>query len=217
MTTPPTSPPTRELRPLVLTPVTLEGHGVRLEPLGLHHVDGLWALRDVEAFRYLTDRIDSRDAMAAYVERALAMQRAGTAQPFAVVRTGADGDVLAGTTRYYDAHAHNRGLTIGYTWLGPAFWRSHVNTAAKYLLLRHAFEALGAIRVAFTIDSRNARSRAAVERLGARLEGTLRHHMLLPGGVVRDTCVYALLDTDWPTVRPGLEAALLRRTAASTP
>jgi RimJ/RimL family protein N-acetyltransferase len=121
-----------------------------------------------------------------------------------------DSDRILGSTRFYALSKQNRNLEIGYTWIDPSVWRSAVNTECKYLLLRHAFDALGCLRVALRTDSRNQRSQRAIERLGATREGVLRKHMILGDGYVRDTVYYSVIDTDWPRVKAFLEAELAR-------
>ncbi len=133
-------------------------------------------------------------------------QAAGTDLPFAVIQL-ASGRV-AGATRFMEIRPEHRGLEIGGTWYGLEFQRTVVNTECKYLLLRHAFEVLGAIRVQFKADVRNERSWRAIERLGAKREGILRNHMILPDGVIRDSVYYSIIDSEWPGVKQRLEDML---------
>ncbi|MBZ4372996.1 GNAT family N-acetyltransferase [Corallococcus sp. AS-1-6] len=200
--------PRRDPVPLVVPPVTLEGRAVRLEPLTLAHVPALTALCEPEIFAYFWQVLRTREDVEDYVATALKAAAAGTEQAFAIIER-ASGDVV-GTTRYLDISRAHRTLEIGNTWLGRRAWRSRVNTECKSLLLTHAFESLGVMRVQLKTDSRNARSRAAIERLGASFEGILRHHMLVRGGVVRDSAYYGFIDTEWPGVKARLEGLLAR-------
>jgi RimJ/RimL family protein N-acetyltransferase len=138
----------------------------------------------------------------------LTEQRAGRALPFAVIHRGS-GEVI-GTTRFGAIAARDRGVEIGWTWYATAHQRTGVNTECKYLLLRHAFDTLDALRVQLKTDTRNHRSRAAIERIGASLEGVWRSHMVLDDGTLRDTVVYSIVRPEWPRVREHLER-LLRR------
>ena len=186
-------------------PVVLEGHGVRLEPLTRAHVaDLLRAGRDPEVWRWLsvvppTDL----DGMTALVDAALAD---GGRLPYAVVVDGR----AVGSTSYLDVDLAVGGLEVGWTWYARALWASHVNPACKLLLLGHAFDELGTQRVTLKTDALNARSRAAIARLGARYDGTLRHHRLRADGSVRDSAYSSVLAAEWPAVRDGLSARLAR-------
>ena len=190
-----------------LSPITLAGRHVRLVPLSLEHLPGLCAVGfDPDIWQWMTITVREDAQMRAYVEEALEWQRAGTALPFATL-DAASGRVI-GTTRFANAdHAHMR-VEIGWTWLGREWWRSGANTEAKLLMLRHAFETMGAMRVELKTDALNERSRAAIRRLGAVEEGTLRAHMLAPRGRVRDTVYYSILAVEWPAVRATLEGKL---------
>lgn len=193
-----------------VSPVTLTGKYVRLEPLSEAHApvlaeigcdDRIWALM-------LYGWIRSEADMRRWVRDLLDRQAQGTDVPFAVVHL-ASGRV-AGATRYMEIRPPHRGLEIGGTWYGLEFQRTVVNTEAKYLLLKHAFETLGAIRVQFKSDVRNERSWRAIERLGAKREGILRNHYILPDGTIRDSVYYSILDREWPEVKANLEAKLSR-------
>jgi RimJ/RimL family protein N-acetyltransferase len=169
-----------------LTPVTLQGTAIRLEPLGLHHLDGLVAVGlDPSLWALGQSRIESPGDMRAYVEEALAEQHAGTALPFATVEQASG--TIVGSTRFANAVHEHRRVEIGWTWIAPRWQRSAVNTEAKYLMLRHAFETMGARRVELKTSALNARSRAAMLRIGATEEGTLRQHMIRPDGSNRDS------------------------------
>lgn len=192
-----------------LKPVVLEGAGVRLDPLAMAH------LRDLEIaaayediWRWLPSSHHLPGTMRIFIDEALELQQAGLALPFAVVdlKTGR----AIGSTRYHAIDLQHRRLEIGFTWTTPAFQRTHVNTASKYLLLRHAFDALGCRRVEFKVDAENAKSRAAVLRLGAREEGHFRKHMLYPDGRNRDSIFYSILDDEWPEIERRLAERLAR-------
>jgi len=187
-------------------PVVLSGPHVRLEPLAPEHLDRLCAIGlEPELWRWSTEPIRTRADMRAYVDRALAEQAAGSAVPFAVRL--ADGTVV-GSTRYANIAVEHERLEIGWTWYGLRWQRTAVNTESKLLLLRHAFETLAAFRVELKTDALNARSRAAILRIGAVEEGTLRAHMLTADGRRRDSVYFGILRDAWPAVRQGLEARL---------
>ena len=193
-----------------LTAPTLRGDHVILEPLDMSHVDGLFAaLDDEEVFRWLTQRRPrSASEMAGFVAEALHMADEGKRVPF-VQRSSATGEVI-GTTSYYGADEANRSVAIGYTILARPWWRTGVNTEAKLLLLRRAFEELGAVRVEWHTDLRNERSQRAIERLGAVREGVLRRQRRRDDGTWRDTVLYAMTDADWPEANDRLTARLSR-------
>jgi len=192
------------------TPVNLTGAVVRLEPLAEAHIPGLAAAgQDPEIWKYmLYGDLSSPEGMRAWVEEMLRRQAQGTDLAFAVVHLPSG--QVAGATRYLEMRPEHRGLEIGGTWYATRFQRTAVNTECKYLLLRHAFEQLGCVRVQFKTDARNERSLRAIERLGAVREGELRNHMLLPGGRVRNSVYYSILDREWPAIKAGLEAKLAR-------
>jgi N-acetyltransferase len=189
-------------------PVLLEGRHVRLEPLTQAHAAGLFAAASPEVFRYLIIRpFRTVSDVGQYVADALAAQAAGTEVAFATVRRS-DGQVV-GSTRFIDIRRPHRGLEIGWTWITPAAQRTAINTEAKYLMLRHAFEQWGALRVQLKTDANNAQSRAAILRLGAAYEGILRKQMLRPhDGYERDTAMFSIIEGEWPGVKAGLEAKL---------
>ncbi len=190
-----------------IQPVTLAGRVIRLEPLSPAHVEDLLiAAQTAEIWRYTLDEPRTLDAMRDYIERAIDEREAGTALPFAV-RHLATGRAI-GSTRYAAISGANRGVEIGWTWYAPEFWRTSVNTEAKYLLLRHAFETLGCIRVELKTDARNTRSRAAIARLGAVEEGALRSKVIMRDGYRRDSVYFSILDHEWPAVKARLEAWL---------
>ncbi len=193
-----------------VSPITLTGRVVRLEPLSEAHVRGLTAVGiDEEIWQLMPygpiqDEADLRE----WVRRILQHAAQGTDLPFAVIHL-ASGRV-AGATRYMEIRPEHRGLEIGGTWYGADFRRTAVNTECKYLLLRHAFEQLSCIRVQLKTDSRNVRSQAAIERIGAKREGMLRNHMILPDGTIRHSVYYSILDSEWPAVKKRLEGMLAR-------
>ena len=192
-----------------IEPVTLEGRAVRLLPLALHHHAELCEVGlDPEIWRYTTGRAASADDIRRYIETALEWQAAGTALPFATVAVATGRAV--GSTRFANIDRANRRVEIGWTWLGRDWQRTALNTEAKYLMLRHAFERWGCIRVELKTDALNTVSRAAILRLGATEEGTFRKHMVMPHRV-RDTVWYSILDDEWPRVRERLESRMRDR------
>jgi len=192
-----------------LTPPTLAGRHVRLVPLTLHHVPALWEVgSEEEIWRWTLNQILSEAEMRRYVRAALEKQAAGGAIPFATT-DAATGRVI-GSTRFHNIDPVNRRVEIGYTWIGGAWRRTPANTEAKYLMLRHAFESLGCVRVELRTDALNTRSRSAILRIGAKEEGTLRRHLLTDSGRFRDTVYFSILDDEWPAVKQHLEDQLAR-------
>ena len=190
-----------------VTPVTLEGRYVRLEPLTLGHEEALSRVGlDEDLWRWIPVPVRTRQEMAAYVETALRDQASGMALPFVQVEKSS-GRVV-GSMRYANIERAHHRLEIGWTWVGRAWQRTAVNTEAKYLLLRHAFETLGCMRVELKTDSLNERSRSAILRIGAREEGIFRNHMITASGRVRHTVYYSIVDTEWPEVKRRLAARL---------
>lgn len=189
-------------------PIVLTGRVVRLEPLSEAHVPDLTvAGQDERIWRYMPyGRVTTEEKMRAWVQEILSRQARGTDLVFAVVHfeTGR----AVGSTRYMDIQPGNRGLEIGGTWYAAAFQRTAINTECKYLLLRHAFEVLGCIRVQLKTDLRNERSQQALERIGAVREGVLRHHILMPDGYVRSSVYYSILAAEWFAVKAKLEEKL---------
>lgn len=193
----------------MLEAVTLAGRHVRLEPLSLEHVPALCEVGvDPELWRWTLAAIRTPAEMRAYVETALRERDEGRALPFATV-DAASGRAI-GSTRFGSASPADGRVEIGWTWVARAWQRTPANTEAKYLMLRHAFETLGCVRVELRTDALNERSRAAILRLGATQEGILRKHMRSQGGRMRDTVYFGILDDEWPAVRAGLEARLAR-------
>jgi N-acetyltransferase len=182
----------------------LEGKIVRLEPLARRHEKGLFeAARDERVWRWMPyDAGGSRQRFHAWLEDALAASSAGTEAAFATVDAGTEEPV--GSTRYLSLRPEHRGLEIGWTWLAPAHWQTGANVEAKLMMLEHAFQRLGCLRVEFKTDSRNERSRAALAALPAQFEGIFRKHMLVRGGERRDSAYYSIIDDEWPEVRGNL-------------
>jgi RimJ/RimL family protein N-acetyltransferase len=191
---------------------TLSGRYVRLEPLAREHADGLRAAAaDGELWKLWFTSIPGPDSTESYIETALQLQSEGRALPF-VVRD-ADG-VIVGSTRYGNVEAAHRRVEIGWTWYAQRVQRTALNTEAKRLLLTHAFERMNCIAVEFRTHWHNQRSRAAIARLGAKQDGVLRNHMLMPDGGVRDTVVFSIIATEWPVVRQGLDFRLAQGAAS---
>ncbi len=191
--------------------VRLEGRLVVVEPLTRAHADGLrTAAADPDVWRWMPVSADEPETFERWLEGALAAAEAGTEAPFAVLLRESGEPV--GSTRFLTPRPEHRGLEIGWTWNARRTWGTGVNIEAKLLLLAHAFETLGCMRVEFKTDARNERSRRALEALPARFEGIFRKHMLVRGGELRDSAYYAITDDEWPAVRANLE----RRLAASS-
>lgn len=192
-----------------IEPVILTGQHIRLEPLSLAHVPDLTiAGQNENIWRYmLYGVVRNEQQMKAWVVDLLGRQARGTDLPFAVIflQTGQ----AIGATRYLEIRPEHRGLEIGGTWYAATHQRTAVNTEAKYLLLKHAFETLGCIRVQFKTDLRNENSQRAIERIGGVREGTLRKHMITPEGHIRDSVYYSIIDSEWPMVKDRLERMLL--------
>ena len=193
-----------------ISSVTLAGRHVRLEPLAEAHGEAL--LRhgnDVELWRYMKHaRPDARDSVRAWGEAVQTMAARGEGLAWAVIDV-ARGEAVGGTT-FLDVAMADRRVEIGNTWLGRAAWRTAINTEAKFLLLRHAFETLGCGRVQLKTDARNVRSQEAIALLGAVREGVWRAHMVMPDGFVRDTVMYSILAAEWPAVKVRLEQLMNR-------
>ena len=180
-----------------------------LEPLEAHHEAGLYraAQEDPETWRWIPyDAGDTSESFRRWFEDALTVSQTGAQAAFATLdaRTGAP----VGSTRYLALRPEHRGLEIGWTWFAPRTWGTGANTEAKLLMLEHAFERLGCVRVEFKTDARNERSRAALSALPAQFEGILRKHMLVRGGERRDSAYYSIIDDEWPEVRSNLRRRL---------
>ncbi len=188
-----------------IEPVTLIGKHVRLEPMTEAHIPGLTQIGVGQTFWdfMLYGNMQTEADMQNWVRDIIARGEKGTDLPFVAIHLGSGR--VAGATRYLNIMPKDRGLEIGGTWYGPEFQRSPVNTECKYLLLKHAFETLGCIRVQLKTDLRNERSQKAIERIGAKKEGVLRNHMILPDGRFRHSVFYSILDTEWGEVKKRLE------------
>jgi len=192
---------------MAIGPVILEGRYVRLEPLTAEHTAGLDEIGlDEDLWRWIPSPVRTFEEMSAYVQTALGERTNGSALPFALIDK-ASGRVI-GSTRYGNIDRLHHRLEIGWTWVARQWQRSAINTEAKFLLLRHAFETLKCIRVELKTDSLNERSRAAILRIGAREEGTFRNHMITASGRIRHTVYFSILDSEWPDVKARLESKL---------
>ncbi len=191
-----------------ITTVTLTGSTIRLEPISLAHVPALTvAGRDESIWQYMPyGLVTTEAAMTNWVSQMLRQQAEGTDLPFAVVHQATNQAI--GATRYMDIRLAHRGLEIGGTWYAREHQRTPANTEAKYLLMRHAFEVLGCVRVQLKTDLRNERSQRAIERLGAVREGVLREHILMADGYRRSSVYYSVLAAEWPAVKARLEEKL---------
>lgn len=188
---------------------TLGSQFVELRPLGSVGAEQLLAAAaDGELWNLKVTNVPGPDAVEAYLAKAFEGERAGTVMPFAIVHreTGR----VVGSTRFWKIDRANRKLEIGHTWLGASMQRSGANTECKYLLLVHAFEVLGCVRVQFTTDVLNEKSRAAILRIGATQEGTVRHERIMPDGRKRDSVRFSIIDDEWPATRQRLERLLAK-------
>jgi N-acetyltransferase len=195
---------------MIVEPVTLEGAFVRLEPLSESHHAALCEVGlDPELWKITVERVVDAAGMLTYIRRALESQSKGAALPFAIIekRTGR----VAGSTRFMNINGKNRRLEIGSTWLARPWQRTSLNTEAKFLMLRHAFETLKCARVEFKTDVINERSRQAILRIGAKEEGILRRHTATWDGRMRDSVYFSILDSEWPRVKADLEQKLSGR------
>lgn len=192
-----------------ISPVTLEGEHVRLEPLTAAHEESLVAAAsDGELWNSTLTIVPDHSNAAAYIATALLGQARGQELPFVIIRK-TSGEVV-GTTRFYDIKPADRGVAIGYTWLSARAQRTVINTEAKLLLLTHAFEHWGCIRVELITDVLNEQSRTAILRLGAKQEGVLRNHLIMPGPRIRDSACFSIIKQEWPEVKARLHARVRR-------
>jgi RimJ/RimL family protein N-acetyltransferase len=205
------------LRIVKIEDLVLTGRTVRLEPIGLHHLDGLLAAANADPSLYKWTVVgQTQQAMQAYVETAMAAREAGTSQAFATIRL--EDGAIVGSTRYFDmecwswpaGHARHGNLypdvcEIGYTWLTRSAIRTPANTEAKLMMLTHAFEARGMLRVCLHTDARNDQSRRAMERIGCKFEGILRSHRMASDFIARDSARYSIVAAEWPEVKRRLE------------
>jgi RimJ/RimL family protein N-acetyltransferase len=190
-----------------LDSITLEGHGVRLEPLTTDHAEALAAaIQDGRLWELWFTSVPEPERVGAYIAAALAGQAAGTMLPWAV-RELVTGQIV-GSTRYHDILADADRVEIGYTWYAKRWQRTHVNTSCKLLLLGHAFDGLGCGVVGLRTDNFNFASKRAIEALGAKKDGVIRHHMRRRDGSIRDTVMYSVLATEWPDVQRHLRGRL---------
>ena len=196
------------IAPMEIVPVTLEGTYIRLVPPDFKYEnDLLQAAQPNEIWEFIaTSPGQTQAEMHAWIQHAMDETASGERVWFIVVRKS--DERALGATSYLDIHRGHRNLEIGGTWLTPEVWRTPINTECKYLLLRHAFENLGCVRVQLKTDLRNVRSQRAIERLGAVKEGVLRKHMITRTGYVRDSVMYSIIDTEWQDVKHKLEGFL---------
>lgn len=190
-------------------PLTLEGSFVRLEPIRREHADLFWdvAHNDLEdIFRWIPYSMKTREDFQRLIDKAFTEQERGESIVFATVER-ASGRVI-GSTRFMNIDRANRRVEIGSTWIAPAWQRTAINTEAKYLMLRHAFEIWGCVRVELKTDALNQKSRNAILRIGAKEEGTLRRHVVTWTGRIRDSIYFSILDDEWPAVKANLEQKL---------
>jgi RimJ/RimL family protein N-acetyltransferase len=187
-----------------IAPIVLAGRQVRLEPLTLQHHAAFCEIGlNEDIWRWFPTPVHSREDMLEYIRSGLQWQAEGTALPFATIEQTSG--CAIGSTRYMNIDDPNRKVEIGSTWLGPRWQRTAANTEAKYLMLRHAFEQLGCIRVELKTDALNQKSRNAILRIGAKEEGIFRNHIVCAGGRIRDSVWYSIIDSDWPQVKLALE------------
>ena len=187
----------------------LQGRRVTLEPLGRNHLEGLAsAILDGELWTLSVTRIPHPDELEGFLEMAEARHAAGQDLAFATIDS--ESGRVVGSTRFQNIHASHLRLEIGFTFIARSWQRTHINTEAKYLMLRHAFEAWHCNRVELLTDVLNSRSRQAIGRLGAREEGVLRSHMIMRDGRIRDSALYSVVKAEWPAVRASLEDRIAR-------
>ena len=190
-----------------LGPVTLPGNHIRLEPMRPTHASALLdAGRAAEVWEWMPSRAVDPPTMLDWLKKAMQAESLGREYPFVVILVPSGR--LVGSTRYLDVNEDDRTVEIGWTWYAPDTWGGVVNPEAKYLLMRHAFEDWGAIRVALKTDIRNLHSQAAIKKLGAKYEGLLRNQRIRPDGSYRDTVIFSVIEREWPAVKAGLEARL---------
>jgi N-acetyltransferase len=195
------------LQEMNVAPVTLEGRHIRLEPLSqAHHADLTAVGLEEDLWRWIPAPVRTAEEMTAYIDTALQEQSRGVSLPFAIVEKSAGR--VTGSTRYGNIERTHRRVEIGWTWVAKPWQRTAANTEAKFLLLKHAFETLGCMRVELKTDSLNERSRAAILRIGAKEEGTFRNHMITASGRVRHTVYFSILDSEWPAVKSRLQSRL---------
>ncbi|QNI34628.1 GNAT family N-acetyltransferase [Alloacidobacterium dinghuense] len=190
-----------------VAPVTLEGTVVRLEPLSMSHFAELAEIAfNTDIWRWMTDPMKGEDDLRRYIQTGLDAAAAGTAMPWAT-RSKRDNRII-GSTRFADIQPFHKTLEIGWTWVYPDYQRSGINVEAKYLQLRHAFEVMGARRVAFKTHQQNVKSQTAIQALGAKPEGVFRNHVIMPDGSARHSHWYSIIDEEWPEVKARLETRM---------
>ena len=190
-----------------VTPVTLEGQHVRLEPLTLAHEEALnAAAADGDLWKSTVTIVPNPTEMVDYISAALKAQSQNYELPFVIIRKSSG--LVVGTTRFYFIDPFNRHAEIGYTWVAASAQRTAVNTETKLLLLTHAFETWRCIRIALVTDLLNQKSRAAILRLGAKEEGILRNHLIMPGGRYRDSVCFSIIESEWPEIKARLKQFL---------
>jgi RimJ/RimL family protein N-acetyltransferase len=201
---------------LMIEPLTLKGRQVRLEPLERKHLSALSAVGlDEDLWKWIPAPVRTPEEMRAYIEKALDEQVRGVSLPFAIIEKTSNRAI--GSTRYGNIDREHRRVEVGWTWVAREWQRTRVNTECKYMLLRHAFEMLGCIRVELKTDSLNERSRAAILRIGAKQEGIFRNHMITASGRTRHTVYFSIIDSEWPTVKANLEAKLQSNVSSALP
>jgi N-acetyltransferase len=201
----------------ITTPITLEGLFVRLEPIRHEHAEIFWEIAKDnldDIFQWIPYRMKTREDFQRLVKKAFEEQERGDSVVFATVERSS-GQVI-GSTRFMNVDRTNRRVEIGFTWIVPAWQRTAVNTEAKYLMLRHAFEEWKCMRVELKTDALNQRSRNAILRIGAKEEGALRKHLITWTGRVRDSVYFSILDTEWPEVKTVLEQKLPPASSATS-
>jgi len=203
--------PQTEQTEMRVAPVTLKGKLVRLEPLSMDHLPELAATAfNPQIWRWMADRMESEDDLRRYMQTALDAARAGAVMPWAT-RSMKDRRII-GSTRFADIQPAHRTLEIGWTWMHPDYQRSGINVEAKYMQLRHAFEGMGARRVAFKTHHQNLKSQTAIQAVGAKHEGIFRNHVIMPDGSPRHSYWYSIIDEEWPEVKARLEERMQRHT-----
>lgn len=198
------------LAPIAVSPVNLEGQHVRLEPLSIDHLNALCEVGlHPDLWRWNPTVIKDSHGMRTYIQTALKWQSEGTALPFVIVERSSN--KVVGSTRFANIDKANKHLEIGWTWIAPPWQRTRVNTEMKYLLLRHAFDTLGCLRVELKTDVLNEKSRNAILRIGAKQEGIFRSHVIVWDGRIRDTVYFSIIAPEWPDIRRRFETELLPR------
>jgi RimJ/RimL family protein N-acetyltransferase len=198
-----------------VSPITLEGRLVRLEPLSMDHLPALAeAARDQRIWQWWTDPMETEDDIRHYIQTGIDAADAGTGMPWAT-RSKKD-NIVIGATRFAEIHVKYRTLEIGWTWMHPDYQRKGINVEAKYLQLRHAFEVMGARRVALKTHHQNLKSQTAIQAMGAKPEGVFRNHYILHDGSTRHSHWFSIIAEEWPEVKAKLEQRMQRHAIASS-